>query len=124
MEASYDSDIISGYILDRDPFDKIEECDYPDGPDENLSGIKYPDYDFSDFNYYEPDIDRYEQEIDDEYDEYIIESSEEYFEELHMKKLIKEHLSEEKAFLDSLIEPVFNEEYATMSYVEEIIFVD
>ena len=118
-DSSYDND-----------FDNLDGYDYPEGPDENLSGINYgeyvPNYD-ENFDFPEPDFkeDYVNQEppeekfyISDTYDK-----SYEYYSSLYedlMKKAIENEENEKyESYIQSLIEQHENEKYE--SYIQSLI---
>lgn len=41
LEAAYCANHIIGYPINDDPFEVIEDCDYPEGPNENINGFIY-----------------------------------------------------------------------------------
>ena len=107
MELAYSGCGFQTYIPNDDPFDNIDGCDYPEGPNENLEGINYYneffcdiEYDYMDFEpIYEIDLDEKRmQSIEEEYNEQLM------LEELNQNKLIEEHLEEERRYLESIME--------------------
>lgn len=97
MDAAYCGNAIYGYVVEDDVFDSFCEYDYPEDPCENICGIICPEpvyydspfMDFPDEDYYCPEPD-YHIEILDANDS----------EEQHLQELIRQHLLEEKEFLD------------------------
>lgn len=107
MELAYSCSGFQTYIPNDDPFDNIDGCDYPEGPNENLQGVKYYDeffhnieYNYEDFEpIYEIDLEEaHIQSIESEYENQVM------LEELNLNKLIEEHLEEEKRYLESIME--------------------
>lgn len=127
MEASYCGNHFLDYIPNDDLFDNLDGCDYPEGPDENLLGFKFPEPEFE--VYFEEDICipeyYYEcQEIDLTIEEQFIGIIEEYCnEELQMQKLIKEHLEEEKFFLQSVPEKEVLDKINLPPECDDLIFI-
>ena len=136
MESAYNGMGFQEFISNDDDFDSFEEYDYPEGPDENLGGVRY-DKLFQESNYefedYEPDYDKfipdeeYEPEISDEeyasmynqiIEDALIEHQNE--EELYLKNLIEEHIAEEKYFDSLLIDTIETESFFERA-IDELI---
>lgn len=126
MESAYCGGNYMDYIPNDDVFDRIDGCDYPEGPEENLNGIKFfneylcPEIEFFDecpnqydFQQY-PDV---EYVMENEFGEYLV-----IHEENSMEKLIKEHIAEEKEFLKFAVENEVPDEHYLPSGVTDIIF--
>ena len=91
MDAAYCAGELIGYVKDES---NICDYDYPEGPDENLSGLRFgepsyieydfdiPDFDFPDDFYDCPEM---EYEITNHYGEYLLDND-----EISMQKLIEE----------------------------------
>lgn len=81
LQADYSANGLQGYIVNEDIFDRLDGCDYPEGPDENLDGFKcsnpFDDLQFNsmdEFNYdylygiYVNDMEVEQYELNDYYD--------------------------------------------------------
>ena len=145
MESAYNGDGFQEYIPNDDPFDSLEGYDYPEGPDENIDGIKYPgqyvpvyhevnEPDYDELYADEPDYeDYYEEEIEEPdfeepdyaklYEEIIQEAEiEKYEEDYNLKNLIEQHITDEKEFLDSILIDVIQEQSYFEKAIDELIF--
>ena len=125
MDGAYCEGRLGGYVVNDDEFDGFGECDYPEGPSENLGGFAYPEpeyfYDDS-FMDFECQIDAYDEmqsihKIQENYKEYLVECQ-----ESHMEKLIEKHIREENEFLDYVNEYEVLDEYYLPPGTEGIIF--
>lgn len=125
MQSAYSCNGFMDYVPNEGPFDRLDGCDYPEGPDENLGGFKFPDsfYQMEVFeepymeypdDYFDEPVPEYD--IKDEMGIYLYES-----EELHMKKLIEEHLNEEKIFLEFVAKNEIKDEYFMPVGIEDIV---
>lgn len=101
MDAAYCGSSLSGYVVSDDPFDTFAECDYPEGPNENIDGFRYPEPQYECFEVpeYEQDYECFEM-ADFEEECYYENISDK--EELYLKNLIKDHLNEEMKFQNFL----------------------
>ena len=126
--------------FDRQIQDQISDVhdyiDYSDGPDENLNGIitHEPEYEEPEPDYLDAKIE--EQIKEEARREFIEENPEEIYnkvvdeaflkyqdeQEKELQELIKEHLKEEKEYLDSILIDVLVEESYFEKAVDEIIF--
>ena len=122
MDAAYCGNQLYGYVVDEK--DIIAGYDYPEGPNENIEGFRYPEpvccIDFSipdvevpDYYYDYPEP---EYEIEEDYGEYLYDR-----EELHIKNQINQHLQEEKEFLEFVAENEILEEYYLPAGMDDII---
>lgn len=134
MESAYDANGFQEYIPNDDPFDSLDGYDYPEGPDENIDGIRYPgqyieypevdepDYD----DYYDDELDEPDFEEPDYaelYEEIIREAEIEAYEENNdLKSLIEEHITNEKEFMDSILIDVIQEQSYFEKAIDELIF--
>ena len=138
LEEIYYTEYESSF-KETNPFDEI---DYPEGPDENLEGIRYDeplDYSFEDdFIDYEPIVDDQFVEIPDDvkleeervsnqienynpYDFYDDILDEIIQDEDDLKKLIEEHVKDEKDFFDSLLIDAIQEQHYFERAIEDLI---
>lgn len=119
MDAAYYGHDLLGYVVSDDHFDSLDGCDYPEGPDENINGLRYhePEY-YEDFSC---DFECPEISIDD-YCDYQFDVAFHENQELHMQKLIEEHLKEEKEYLDCLLQFEVCDEYFLPFEGDDIIF--
>ena len=122
MDAAYCGNHLFGYVVDDE--DVIAECDYPEGPNENIDGFIYlnsfdcidfsiPDIELQDFYY---DCPEPEYDIEEQYGEYLYD-----MEELHIHHLINQKLNEEKEFLDFVAENEIPDEYYLPAGIDDII---
>ena len=119
MDAAYCGNAIFGYVVEDDEFDSFGEYDYPEGPSENIGGLRYPEPDYFDYDF----IDYPNEYYDVPEPEYNIEQFEIVdSEELHMKKLIQEHIREENEFLGYVKEYEIPDEYYLPAGTEDLIF--
>lgn len=95
--------------------DMVEGYDYPEGPDENLGGVYFNDY-FSGYEQYDFEDERYIELLIEK----AISQQEDAYED-QMSYLIREHLKDEKAFLDSIVEDIIQEEYYVPKVIDEVI---
>lgn len=119
--------------------DVIDYIDYPEGPDENIDGIKYDDfYNHMDEDYYDLDIDLqlereiqlHEIEVSEEpdylemYNNFVEEVFIEYHdnEDKYLENLIKQHIEEEKEFLDNIVVDVIVDDSYFEKAIDELIF--
>ena len=102
--------------------DVDDYIDYPEGPDENLNGIKYGEEYFDDFEI-EWDIDQLEDVSPDFYEQ-LVDDAFEYQndEDRYLEDLIKQHLEEEKTFLDNILVETIVEESIFEKAIDELIF--
>ena len=141
FDSDYQNKNYQDYMSDDD-FDNLDEYDYPEGPDENINGINYPepisniDYehdepqlndliemeesnieDYYDINEHTPDF-----EIPDEYYANLYQDLIKELEKENMDSLIEEHINEEKAFFDSTLVYAIQEEQYFQRAIDELIF--
>ena len=120
MDAAYCGSSLRGYVVSDDPFDTFTECDYPEGPNENIEGFRYPEpqYECFEVQEYEPDYECFEMpDFEEEcYYENISEK-----EELYLKNLIKDHLNEEMKFQNFLKDSEVCDELKLQFESEDII---
>ena len=91
MDAAYCGNVMIGYEVKDDPFDTLDFCDYPEGPDENIGGFRYPEP--VDFEY---DVEYPEFEhTTNEYDEYSSQN---------MDSLIEDYLAAERNFMQYVMD--------------------
>ena len=113
------------YMPNDDPFDRIDGCDYPEGPDENLCGFKFPEPFYQMDVFEEPYIEYPDDYFDEPVPEYEIkdEMGIDLYEseELHIKKLIEERLKEEKVFLEFVAKNEIKDEYFMPVGIEDIV---
>lgn len=98
-DVAFVDDGFQTFPSNDDSFDRFEEYDYPDGPDENLNGVRYFEEYFLEYD--EPFLD-----FDEPYEcsgEYLFDK-EQQKEESFLNKLIEEHLKEEKQILEEILE--------------------
>lgn len=135
MESAYNGNGFQEYIPNDDPFDTLDGCDYPEGPTENIEGINYPEFYVDDhYDIDEPDIpelDSYEFEepefVEPDYaklyEELIADAEiEKYEDDLNIEYLIENHIKDEKAFLDSILIDVIQEQSYFEKAIDELIF--
>lgn len=134
MDAAYCGDRLYSYVVDdsegfceydypEGSEDTFCEYDYPEGPDENLWGFKYPEpewysdpcMDFPDdfYGYPEPDFDI----------EYFACMDLKNKEESYMQELIKEHIAEEKKFLEFISSQDIPDEYLPPEVMDDAIII-
>lgn len=128
MDAAYCGNRLFGYIVDDN--ESFEEFDYPEGPDENLCGFRYPEPDYFEdpcfdfpgelYNFPEDFCDYPEPDYEIEY--YIPADLCES-EESHMQDLIKEHIAEENAFFEFISNQEIPEEYLPPEVAGDIIIL-
>lgn len=127
MEASYGCCGLLDYIPNDDLFDNLDGCDYPEGPDENLLGFRYPEPEYDDcddfYDAFEFECDIFDNDYEYlesvNYYDYLFEENKE---EIYIQELIKEHLEEERKYLESLGELEYKEEVYLPPGCEELIF--
>lgn len=125
MDGAYCGGNLYGYVVEDDEFDGFGECDYPDGPSENLNGFRYPELEFFDdssFMDFELQMEAYDEmqsinDSEDDYGEYLVNLN-----ESHMQSLIEEHIREEGEFLQFVKENEIPDEYYIPAGAEDIIF--
>lgn len=142
FDSEYQNKDYQDYMPNNDDFDNFDEYDYPEGPDENIDGIKYPEpISNIDYEYEEPQlndlIEMEESDIEDYYDinehtpdfeipdEYYANLYQDLIKELekeNMDSLIEEHINEEKAFFDSTLVYAIQEEQYFQRAIDELIF--
>lgn len=122
MDAAYCGGQLHGYVVESGGFC---DYDYPEGPDENLQGLRYDDpYCMDDFEFeihdaYIPD-DYYEE---DEYEiEIELEENLQYIEEKCIQNLINQKIKEEKDFFEFVKENEVKDEYLLPLDNDDIIF--
>lgn len=117
---------------DDDPFDKFDEHDYPEGPDENINGVKYPPFDeFHDLDdniiRMEPEISHYEDFDEPDYADVYENLAEDALIELHDKEeayfdeLIRQYIEEEKSYIDNLLVDAIEEDYLFEKAIDNLI---
>ena len=120
MDAAYCGSSLRGFIVSEDPFDNLAECDYPEGPNENIDGFRYPEPQYECFEVpdYEPDYECFEMpDFEEEcYYENISDKEESY-----LKNLIKDHLNEEMKFQNFLKDSAVCDELKLQFESEDII---
>ena len=130
------------YSNQNDDFDNLESIDYPEGPDENIGGVKYPepvsniDYEYEE-SQFEDLIEREESDIEYSHEPYFeisneyyanfykdfikdMDDNEEFDENLDL--LIEEHVNEEKELFDGFLVDVIQEEQYFQKAIDELIF--
>ena len=132
MDAAYCGDRLYSYVVDdseglcewdypEGSEDSLCEYDYPEGPDENLWGFRYPEPDYFDDSYYPDEIYEYpDPGFEIEYFECI---DLKIREESHMDKLIKEHIAEEKRFLEFISNAEIPEEYLPPELMDDAVII-
>lgn len=124
MDAAYCGGRLYGYIVDDN--ESFEEFDYPEGPDENIGGFKYPepcyqDY-FSDSCFEFPD-DFYDcPELDYIFDEHMAIDFYES-EESQLQSQIERYLIEEEQFLKFIAESEIQGEYLPPEAMSDVIII-
>lgn len=122
MDAAYCAGELIGYVRDES---NICDYDYPEGPDENLSGLRFAepsyieyDFDIPDFDYPDDfhDCPEMEYEITNNYGEYLLDND-----EISMQKLIEERIKEENEFFRFVKENEVKDEYLLPAGCEDII---
>lgn len=106
--------------------DVDDYIDYPDGPDENLSGVTYGEQfnvDLEQDYEIEFEMNQLEEISEDFYGQLVDNAFLEYQndEEKYMDELIKQHLEEEKEFLDKILVDVIVEENYFEKSIDELI---
>lgn len=106
--------------------DVDDYIDYPDGPDENLSGVNYSEQfnvDLEQDYEIEFEMNQLEEISGDFYGQLVDNAFLEYQndEEKYMDELIKQHLEEEKEFLDKILVDVIIEENYFEKSIDELI---
>lgn len=123
MDAAYCGSCMFGYVVSEDEFDSLDGCDYPEGPDENLGGFRYPEYECP---YVEEFIDYPDDFFDFPEPEYTYEKQYDTSEidtmEKHMEKLIAQHLAEEREFYNFIKEYEVPDEYFLPAGAEDLMF--
>ena len=125
MDAAYYGNTMFGYIVDEN--ESFDEYDYPEGPDENLSGFRFPEPDYlcECFDYSIPDIElsdefydypEAEYEIQDDLGVYLYDE-----EESHMQNLINQQVREEKEFYEFVEQNEIPDEYYIPAGMNDII---
>lgn len=121
MDAAYSCGELHGYVVESGGFC---DYDYPEGPDENLQGLRYDDpYCMEDFEFEIHDAcipdDYYEDECDMEieYGEYLQD-----IEEKRMQNLINQKIKEEKDFFQFVEENEVRDEYLLPLDLDDITF--
>lgn len=99
MDASYSCGQLNGYVVSDDPFDRLDYCDYPEGPSENIEGFRYPEPDYS-FDFIDDDYDILNCRFEEPEDENDYGLSLYEMEMSNMDHLIEKHLKEEELFFD------------------------
>ena len=109
MDASYCGGQLIGYVVNDSGFC---DYDYPEGPDENLQGLRFgePCY-FEEYESPHPDFDSYEcrgaeYEILDDCGEYLFDN-----EEQSIQKMISDRIREENDFFEFVKEYELKDEY-------------
>lgn len=119
MDAAYCGNALFGYVVEDDSFDGFCDYDYPEGPYENLDGIVYHEMVYYDCPF--PGFPDEDYDCPEQY--YNIEDSDVTdTEDMHMKKLINEHIKEEKEFLEFVKENELKDDYYLPAGNEDIIF--
>lgn len=124
MDAAYCGGRMYGYIVDDN--ESFEEFDYPEGPDENLSGFRFPEPCYQDVFYdqcFEFPDDFYDcPEVDYSFEDLMGFDLYER-EESHMQSLIAQHLEEEKQFMKFIAGGEVENEYFPPEAQEDMIII-
>ena len=120
MDAAYCGSSLRGYVISEDPFDTFRECDYPEGPNENIDGFRFPEpqYECFEGHEYEPDYEYFD--MSDFEEEYFYKDISDK-EESYLKNLIKDHLNEEMKFQNFLKDSEVCDELKLQFESEDII---
>ena len=119
MDAAYCGGQLVGYVVSESA--ELCDYDYPEGPCENLWGLRYDepfhmdcyDFEFPDEFYDSPEQ---EYEMQMEYGEYLFDN-----EQRGLEKLINERLMEEKEFFEFVKENEVKDEYLLPIDCDDII---
>lgn len=102
MDAAYCGNSLRGFVVSDDPYDSFTEYGYPEGPNENIDGFRFEEpqfkcFDIPDYPDFEPDYECFEiPDFEEEYLESIMSDKEESY----ITNQIKEHLEEERQFIN------------------------
>lgn len=125
MDAAYCGNTMFGYVVDDN--ESFDEYDYPEGPNENLEGFRFPE---PDYNYSCFDFSNLCLELPDEFYDYPegeYETQDDFGlyqydeEESRMQNLINQHINEEKEFFKFIEQNEIPDDYHIPLGIEGII---